>query len=335
MQTEEVSSPQNGGDAFAPVVRKLLAMFEQGRGQPVEAANIPQMRRDFSALQQDRSAPSSVAISDVVVEGVLVRLYRPRGDAILPLHLYCHGGGFVVGSALSGECDGTLGRRAESARCIVASVEYRLAPEHPFPAAPEDGYRVLAALAADPGTWNLDARAISVGGMSAGGNIAAAIALMARDRGGPRLALQLLEIAGLDMTKSSRDWLYPAPGHDTTRERDLALGDLYLPNLPDRAHPYASPLFAADLRGVAPACLMNAEHDPRRGECESYATRLRDAGVAAIARTMAGHVHGSMSIRGWEPADTWQREANALLASAHAAALMGESFDLQSCQAVQ
>src|SRR6201999_4585247 len=102
--------------------------------------------------------------------------------------------------------------------------------------------------------------------------------------------LQLLEIAGTDLTKSPYAWRHPAPGHDTTRERDLAMVDLYLPDLAARAHPYASPLFAPDLTSLPPAYLMNAEHDPRRDECEAYAARLRDAGGNAVCRTMAGHV---------------------------------------------
>jgi acetyl esterase len=139
---------------------------------------------------------------------------------------------------------------------------------------------------------------------------------MCRDRGGPALRLQLLEVAGTDLTKSSSAWRHPAHGHDTTRGQDLSLIDLYLNSVEERAHPYASPLFAADLRGVAPAYVMSAEFDPRRDECEAYAARLQDAGVPATARMMPGHIHGSASLikEDWPPAQAWRNEANDVLA---------------------
>jgi acetyl esterase len=256
------------------------------------------------------------------VAGVPVRVYRPEGRAgALPLHVYAHGGGFIFGTVASGAFDGAMSRRAAAAGCVVASVDYRLAPEHRFPAGVEDCYAALTGLAAEAGRFGIEPRAISVGGASSGGNFAAVLALMARDRDGPPLILQLLEIAGTDLTKSSHAWRNVRPGHDTTRERDLAMVDLYLPDLAARAQPYASPLFAPDLAGLPPAQLLNAEFDPRRDECEAYAARLSDAGVAAEHHTMAGHVHGSMSARGWPPADAWEALANRLLAEANAAAL--------------
>ncbi len=149
---------------------------------------------------------------------------------------------FVIGSALSGEADGPLSRRAAAARCVVASVEYALAPEHRFPAGIEDCYRALAGLAARAGELRLAPQAISLGGASSGGNFAAVLAVMAKDRGGPQAILQLLEIAGVDLTKSSHAWRYPLSVHDTTRTRDLAMLDLYIDSK-DRAARYASPLF--------------------------------------------------------------------------------------------
>lgn len=268
----------------------------------------------------------AVTIEDITANGIPVRLYRPKLAGDLPLHVHYHGGGFILGSALSGESDGLLSRRAAGAGCVVASVEYRLAPEHPFPAGIEDSYAALAGLAGQARQLKFAANAISVGGISSGGNFAAVTALMAAERKGPKLALQLLEIAGTDLTKSSAAWRTFRRGHDTTRERDLALIDLYLP-LNQRAHPHASPLFAPDLAGVAPAYVMNGEFDPRRDECEAYVARLKDAGVPAIARTMAGHVHGSLAIPGWPPADAWQAEAIRAIRVAHECALSGKPFD--------
>jgi acetyl esterase len=124
------------------------------------------------------------------------------------------------------------------------------------------------------------------------------------------------------------------PGHDTTRERDLAMVDLYLPDLPSRAHPYASPLFAPDLAGLAPAYVMNAEFDPRRDECEAYVARLQDASTPAVTRTLAGHVHGSMSLKDWPPAQAWEAEANRVLAAANAAAFAGRRLTAEELRAL-
>ena len=311
---------------FVPVIERLLKVFEAARAKPLDTSNLSVVRERLSASARDRIVDPSVAIEDVVVGGIPVRLYRPKGVGQLPLHVHFHGGGFVFGSALSGEYDGLLSRRAAGARCVVASVEYRLAPEHPFPAGIEDSYAALVELVACASELRFVKNVTSVGGISSGGNFAAVVALLARERKGPELALQLLEIAGTDLTKSSAAWRTFRAGHDTTRERDLAMVDLYLP-LNKRAHPHASPLFAPDLAGVAPAYVMNGEFDPRRDECEAYVARLLDAHVPAVARTMSGHVHGSMSITGWPPADDWQAEAIRAIALAHNRALAGETFD--------
>jgi acetyl esterase len=314
---------------FDPPVQALLDQYRANAGRPFDPARLPQIREAFSARTGDRMLADGVVVEDVAIDGVPVRLYRPTSaQGPLPVHVYCHGGAFILGSALSGESDGRLSRRAAAAGCVVASVEYRLAPEHRFPAGVEDCYTALRGLVARAGDLGLAPAAVSVGGHSSGGNFAAVVALMARDRGGPALALQLLEIAGADLTKSTAAWRNPGPGADTTRERDLALIDLYLSSLAERAEPYASPLFARDLSGVAPAYVMNAEFDPRRDECEAYVARLRDAGVQAVARTMAGHVHGSDGLPGWAPAQAWQAEANAVLAAANDAALTGRPLVL-------
>jgi acetyl esterase len=309
---------------FAPPIQRMVEGFAASLARPFDPANLAAVRERFSARSGPAEIAAGVTVTDLEAGGVPVRLYRPKRAGALPLHVHFHGGGFVLGSAHSGQFDGALSRRAARSGAIVASVEYRLAPEHRFPAGVEDSYAALAGLVGQAEELGVAAEAVSVGGVSSGGNFAAAVALMARDRGGPRLVLQLLEIAGTDLTKSSFAWRNFAPGHDTTRERDLAMVDLYLPDVASRAHPYASPLFAPDLSGLPAAYVMNAEFDPRRDECEAYVARLRDAGVEAIARTMAGHVHGSMSLRGWPPAERWETEAAAVLADVNRRALSGQ-----------
>jgi acetyl esterase len=315
--------------AFAPPVQRMVEGFAASLARPFDPASLPAIRERLAARSGPAEIAAGVTATDIEAGGVPVRLYRPQGASRLPLHVHFHGGGFVFGSALSGQFDAMLSKRAARSGALVASVEYRLAPEHRFPAGVEDSYAALAALVAQAAQLGIATEAVSVGGISSGGNFAAAVALMARDRGGPRLVLQLLEIAGTDLTKSSHAWRNFAPGHDTTRERDLAMVDLYLPDVASRGRPYASPLLAPDLSGLPAAYVMNAEFDPRRDECEAYVARLRDAGVEAVARTMLGHVHGSMALRDWPPAQSWETEAVGVLAAVNRRALSGLPVVLQ------
>lgn len=288
----------------------------------IRAAAIP------ADLDLSDGPVDGVEISDIAICGIPVRLYRPSADGDLPLHVYYHGGGFILGSALSGELDGLLARRALDAGCLVASVDYRLAPEHRFPAGVNDCYIAFTGLLADAHRRGIAREAVTVGGSSAGANLAAVVALMARDVDGPRIALQLLEIPGLDLTDSSRAWRNPGIGHDTTREADVAWNDLHITSPAERVHPYVSPFFAPNLAGLAPAYVMNAEFDPRRDECEAYVARLRDAGVPAVSRSMPGHIHGSVMLPDWPPARQWRAEANTVLAAAHKAALAHRPIEL-------
>jgi acetyl esterase len=314
-------------------VRELLSSYKAMDGADLDLNNqtvLALIRATAIDPDQDLSdgPTDGVVISDVVIDDVPVRLYRPSTDGTLPLHVYYHGGGFILGSALSGEVDGLLSRRAVDANCLVASVEYRLAPEHKFPDGVNDCYTAFSGLIANAELCGINPDAVTVGGGSAGGNLAAVVALMTRDKNGPRIALQVLEIAGLDLTSSSHAWRHPTAANDSTREADVAWNDRHLSSPAERVHPYVSPFFAADLAGVAPAYVVNAEFDPRRDECEAYVARLRDAGVHAVSRTMKGHVHGSVTIRDWQPARDWRAEVNAVLASANRSALAGLAVEL-------
>jgi acetyl esterase/lipase len=306
---------------FDPAIEELLEGMKKAGGGPLPSEQEMIARRDeFNAWIAASAKPPRADVEITAGQaGVPVRLYRPAGvEGDLPLHVYFHGGAFILGSALDGSQDADLADRAVEAGCVVASVEYRLAPEHRFPAGIEDSFLALTTLVERAREFSVDPGTVTVGGASSGGNFAAVVALMAKERGGPRLALQLLEIAGTDLTKSSAAWRNPAPGHDTTREADLHLIDMYLNSVAERVHRFASPLCYPDLAGAAPAYIMNAEFDPRRDECEAYAARLRDAGVPAVSRTMAGHVHGSLMLRDWPPSIAWREEANAVLAQVNA-----------------
>ena len=216
---------------------------------------------------------------------IRVRTYRPAG-ATRPL-LYLHGGGFVVGGIAS--CDHICRRLAVEGDAVVVSVEYRLAPEHPFPGPLQDCEDALDELL----RGSLDNERLVVAGDSAGGNLAAALAIRLRDRGTP-LAGQLLIYPGLDLTVAGAGInSYRGVGLTTAEIRQIS--ELYLSG-GDPTEPYASPLLATDLSGLAPALVVTVEHDPLREEGRRYVDRLHEAGVPAVLVDVLDHVHGSLSV---------------------------------------
>jgi acetyl esterase len=224
---------------------------------------------------------------------VPVRIYWPqeRPEAPLPALVYFHGGGWVICDLDTH--DPTCRAITNSVGCVVVSVDYRLAPEHKFPAAAEDAYAATLWVAANAIDLGVDATRIAVGGDSAGGNLTAAVALMARDRHVPDIVFQLMVYPVTDLTAMD------TPSHRengegyflTTAAMDWYRRQ-YLADLSEAAHPYASPLQTADLGGLPPALVITAELDPLRDEGEAYAARLWDAGVSATASRYDGVFHG-------------------------------------------
>ncbi len=254
------------------------------------AAVSPPLPDDLGVRFEDRTVPGPEADPDVAV-----RIYRPESAAaIRPGVLYIHGGGFMVGSIQS-EHRGALGAAA-AADAVVVSVEYRLAPEHPFPAGLEDCYAALTWMAADAETLGVDTQHIAVMGSSAGGGLAAGLALLARDRGGPKLCFQLLGIPELDdrlETPSMRAFtdrpLWNRPNAEVSWRAYLGEGD-------GEVSPYAAPARAKDLRGLPPAYVSTMEFDPLRDEGIRYAARLLEAGVSVELHQYPGTFHGSHMI---------------------------------------
>lgn len=225
-----------------------------------------------------------------------VRVYRPGPDPGQPALIYFFGGGWTLGSIDT--ADGICRRLANTTPCTVITVGYRLAPEHRFPAAVYDCYAALEWIAANGARWGVDPSRIAVGGDSAGGNLAAAVTLLARDRGGPALAAQLLVYPNTQhgartasLRESDDPWLFNATsvawywGH-------------YLADPRDGENPLASPLLAPDLTGLPPALVITAEYDPLRDEGEAYADRLRRCGVPTELTRYDGMVHGFFAMSG-------------------------------------
>ena len=273
----------------------LAARRERRFGLP----SIERARADSQRPAAPR--PGGVRVTDCLLDvpggTIPLRLYRPRVQAAqpahpLPAHVFAHGGAFVAGSIE--ETDGLCCEYALHADCLVVSVGYRLAPEHRWPTAAEDVYAALQWVCAEANTLGADAARLSVGGASVGGGLAAAAAMMARDRDElAPLRLQLLEIPALDLTLGSPSATRYATGYLLTRawlEQGYAL---YAPDEGQRRDRYASPLLAPDLAGLAPAFVLTCQYDPLRDDGERYARRLRAAGVPVQAVRARGHVHSS------------------------------------------
>jgi acetyl esterase len=236
----------------------------------------------------------SVAIADLTFPGPAgpqpLRVYTPPGDGPFPVVAWIHGGGFWMGEDLP-MWDGTCSRLAKETGAIVASIGYRLAPEHPFPAAVEDSFAGLRFVAAHAGEWGGDASRLAVMGGSAGGNLAAVAALRARDEGGPPLVYQVLLVPAVtadgDATESRRVF---ADGYGLDGVPEMVAA--YIPNEADRVRPWASPLLAERFEGLPPALILTAEFDPLRDEGELYAEKLSRAGVAVTVQRFDGAIHG-------------------------------------------
>jgi acetyl esterase len=236
---------------------------------------------------------------------ILTYLPRTCEAKRLPVYINLHGGGFVLGFP---EVDDPYCRRiSDEAQCVVVNVDYALAPEHPFPAAVEECYDVAMVLESDPGSFPIDPTRIAVGGHSAGGNLAAAVCLLARQRSKPRIVLQILDYAVLDLATSPRaKHSEPTPPDDLV-ELSEHYNAWYLQSAEDARNPLASPALAQDLAGLPAALIITAENDVLRDEGELYAERLRAAGVPVVSRMYRGCGHGFTHIGPREAAeDAWR-----------------------------
>jgi acetyl esterase len=285
--------------------------------RPLHELSVAEARE---AERRDLPSPTrepAVGTMELLAGTVPLRLYVPSADRPLPVLAYFFGGGWVLGSLDA--VDHVCRALATATPCAVASVSYRRAPEHPFPAGLEDCYEATNWLAKHASELGLDPGRVAVGGASAGGNLAAAVALLARERGAPQLVFQLLVYPLLDHraeTASMREPIDPA----FLGPRDVAwCWSHYLAEPGDGASPFASPLRACDLRGLPPALVLTAEHDPLRDEGTLYAARLRDAGVPVESLRFDGVAHGFFS----RP----DRYDAAVEAQARAAAILGRAFE--------
>jgi acetyl esterase len=280
-----------------PLDEQTKALLELSAALPPVETLTPEEARAGMEERAPLTAgpPQPVAdVSDRTILGpggeIPIRVYVPEGERPMPGLVFFHGGGWVVGSLRTH--DAVCRALANGSGCTVVAVDYRLAPEHKFPAAIDDAVAATRWVFDNAEQLGIDAERIAVGGDSAGGNLAAAVALTLRDTGGPRLAYQLLIYPVTDHNLDTPSYIANAEGYRLTRAAMNWYWNHYLRTALDAEDQRASPLRASSLVGLPPAFVATAEFDPLLDEGRAYAERLRAAGVAVEYREYAGLVHG-------------------------------------------
>ena len=270
------------------------------------ASSLAEERRLWArfCLANNPPRPPGMVVEEIAIElpgrTLAARLYRGASTRPAPCVLYLHGGGWVLGDLDTQ--DAIAWGLAEGTGASVLSLAYRLAPEHPYPAAFDDGYETLELLVSAPHRYGIDAHRIALCGDSAGGNLCAAIAIAARDRGGPRVAAQALVYPVLDTDTERPSYLENAEAPILGRDEMIHYLDAYLGPLRAAPPETAMPMRAKDLRALPPAWVHSAECDPLRDEAFVYSQRLRAAGNEVHYRCARGMVHGFVRARTLAPA---------------------------------
>ncbi len=264
-------------------------------GVPAQHEVSPEEARAMQEAQPRIPGPEVASVSDHAVPGphgdVPVRVYVPTTDAAgpLPVSTWFHGGGWVVGSIATN--DATCRALANAAGAIIVSVDYRLAPEHRFPIPFDDCYAATEWVAANAASLGGDPSRLAVAGASAGGNLAAAVALRARDEDGPRIVHQSLIYPVVDNNFERPSYVENAEGYGLSYDTMCYFWQCYLSRDADARDPYVAPMAADDLSGLPSAYVLTCEYDPLRDEGEAYAERLREAGVPVKLTRYDGMIH--------------------------------------------
>lgn len=288
---------------------------------PIDNSDVAKARQGIEKMQQYMPPvdTSGVTITDRAIPAeygeIPIRIYTPETEVYrLPAMLFFHWGGFMLGNLETEHARCVM--IARDAECVVISVDYRLAPEHPFPAALDDAYVALHWTVEHADMLGLDTERIAVGGTSAGGGLAASIALMSRDRNGPKIAFQFMGFPVTDdrMTTETVQTFTETP--NWTHDANINMWDYYLGENRENVSPYAAPMRADNLSDLPPAYIWTGEFDPLRDEGIQYAVRLMSAGVSVELHNFAGTFHGFDQIPSAAIAKRSQQEQVAVIRAA-------------------
>jgi acetyl esterase len=287
-----------------PDVWQYLGELGDGPTPALHSLSVEGAREMMTELYEDDAGESVARVDELLVPGyedqTRLRVYTPDGETPFPAVVFFHGGGWALGSLDTHDslCR-ALSNRAE---CVVVSVDYSLAPEHPFPVPLEDAYLATEWVTDNASAIDVDPDRVAVAGDSAGGNLTAAVALLARDRGGPALVHQALAYPVLDHALESESY-DDNPGIMFSKADMAWLWSLYLRSDIDGRHPYAAPLAAPDLSGLPPATVLTGDVDLLRDDGRRCANRLADAGVTVRHENYDGMVHAFLQFEGVETAE--------------------------------
>lgn len=283
-------------------VQALLSRIDGQPVPPTHALSVPEARERFADLFASMDAPDVARTREFAIEGpggdVPLRLYLPEGERPHPVLVTFHGGGYVLGDLDTH--DPFCRTMTNAAECAVLSVDYRLAPEHPFPAGVKDAYRAVEWVAERGDGAHLDPDRIAVGGDSAGGNLSAAVTLMARDRGGPDIDHQLLVYPAVHspVLGTPESYTENAEGYFLELDSMQWFTEKYVQDRIHLRNAYNAPLLARDLSDLPPATVITAGFDPLRDEGQEYADRLASDGVPVEQVHYDDMIHGFVSMLG-------------------------------------
>ena len=283
-------------EALDPQVAQYLKAVRSR--PPAYLLSVEELRRDIDQIKKYYPPEPVKNIKDILINGpdgkIAIRIYTPGGKGPFTPVVFYHGGGWSIGSLNSHE--GICASLANKAKAAVFSVNYRLAPEDPFPAAVDDCYAALEYVNDNAASFNADPGRMIVMGDSAGGNLAAVVSMKAKEEGGPKIALQVLVYPATNMkdlvTSSYKRF---GKGYDLDKKMIAKFRDLYILNKKDIVDPRASPFFAKDLKGLPPTLLITAECDPLRDDGKKFASKLKKAGVPVKYIMYKGVIHGFLS----------------------------------------
>jgi acetyl esterase/lipase len=287
-----------------PQLAELLQAADDAGIPPIHSFSYVDAR-DFYVLTAKKLAgetPDNLDVSDEVISTSLadipIRIYRPEGtqDQLMPALIYFHGGGWCIGDLDSH--DHVCRWLASHSECVVISVDYRMGPEHKFPAAVEDAFKSVKWISSHADELKIDENRIGIGGDSAGGNLSAVVTLLAREQGGPHFGCQLLIYPATDMLMRFPSHAICGDGYRLTRTSIAWFISGYLRNGEDMYDKRASPLMAESHADLPPAFIMTAAFDPLKDEGEAYAAKLTESGVEVKYHCYEGMVHGFIAMPG-------------------------------------